>query len=83
MAVERLTALGWGIVMFAIVIGLGLLVLTKFAASAGTGDANTAIVYIMGQLGSSGLAGWLPVIIVVVVAGLIFLLFGGSKKGGY
>lgn len=107
MAVEKLTGLAWGIIMFAVVIALGLLVLAGFKTSAATcataytynstlekclnstgGDATdptnaawSGVDYVGTQLGSTGLAGWLPVIIVVVVAGLIFLLFG--KGGNY
>jgi hypothetical protein len=33
-------------------------------------------------MGTSGLAGWIPVIIVVLVAGLIMALFGGKGKEG-
>jgi len=108
MAVERLTAIGWGLVMFGIVIGLGVTVLQRFGdvvvicsdvgapswnataqqcqnltngtiGSAG-GSAYTGISYVTTQMGSSGLAGWIPVIIVVVIAGLIFAYFGMKGK---
>lgn len=103
MAVERLTAVGWGLVTFGIIIGIGLVVLTKFgdtivtcasdktwntttqlcmnatANASGSGGGYTTISSVVTQLGSTGLAGWLPVIIVVIVAGLILAMFGGKK----
>lgn len=80
MVVDRLTAIGWGLVTFAIILGLGLTVMTKFGAAVGAGTANTTIDYVMTQLGSSGLAGWIPVIIVIVIAGLVLAVFAGGKK---
>jgi hypothetical protein len=105
MAVEQLTAIGWGLTMFAIIVGLGLVVLTKLGstvAACGTGytfntfnntcqnasgysvdPANTAwttVNYVATQMGSTGLAGWIPVIIVVLIAGLVLALLGGKKN---
>lgn len=76
--IGALTATGWALVMFGIIVGLGLLVLGQFSAVSGGGIANSTIQAIMGYLGTSsgGLSSWIPVIIVVVVAGLIFTLFG-------
>jgi len=79
MAVEQLTAIGWGLVMFGVIIGLGVTVLSKFGDTVG-GGANTTIQYVITQMGSAGLAGWIPVIIVVVIAGLIFAYFGMKGK---
>ena len=79
MAVERLTAIGWGLTMFAIIVGIGLVVLSKLGDTVG-GTANTTIQYVMTQMGSTGLAGWIPVVIVVLIAGLVLALFGGGKK---
>lgn len=78
MAVEQLTAIGWGLTMFAIIVGIGLVVLAKLGDTVG-GTANTTIQYVMTQLGSTGLAGWIPVVIVVLIAGLVLALFGGKK----
>jgi len=82
MAVERLTAIGWGLVTFGILIGLGIVVLDKLSANVG-GTANTTIQYVMTQLGSTGLAGWIPVVIVVLIAGLILVMFGGGRGKSY
>lgn len=79
MAVNQLTAIGWGLVMFGVIIGLGVTVLAKFGETVG-GAANTTIQYVITQMGSTGLAGWIPLIIVVVVAGLIFAYFGMKGK---
>ena len=79
MAVERLTAIGWGLVMFGIIVGIGVVVLQKFSEQT-SGTANTTIQYVITQMSSSGLTGWLPVIIVVLIAGLILALFGGKGK---
>ena len=77
---EQLTALGYGIVVFAIVLGIGTIVLQNFGTAAG-GTANVTAVYLMGQLGSSGLAGWTPAIIAIAV-GLLFLGAFMIGKGG-
>lgn len=79
MAIEQLTAIGWGLVTFGIILGLGLVVLQKFGDVAGAGTANTTIQYIMTQMGSTGLAGYIPLIIIIVIAGLIFAYFGKGK----
>lgn len=79
MAVERLTAVGWGLVMFGIIVGIGVVVLSKLGDTVG-GSANTTVQYVITQMGSTGLTGWLPVIIVVVIAGLILAMFGGKGK---
>lgn len=77
---DKITALGYGIVVFAIVIGVGSVVLTNLGNAVG-GTANTTVVYLLGQLGSSGLAGWTPAIIAVAV-GLLFLGAFLVGKGG-
>ncbi len=109
MAMESIQALGIGIVGFALIIGVGAVVLQKFgdsvasctsgftynssaencynstnssdtASAAGTAYTNT--VYLEGQLGSTGLAGWVPAIIAISV-GMLFLgyfLMRGNKR---
>ena len=106
---DTVTALGYGVITFAIVIGVGLLVLDRFATSvaecptgyayntngsdtftdnaccltggtdcSSTGNYSAASegsqsnVYMMGQIGEDGLAGWTPAIIALVV-GMLFL----------
>ena len=68
---DKLTALGYGIVVFAIIIGVGSIVLTNFGNATG-GTANTTVQYLLTQLGTTGLAGWTPAVIAVSV-GLLFL----------
>jgi hypothetical protein len=48
-------------------------------AETGGGESFGTIWYTMTQLGSSGLAGWIPVVIVILIAGLVFLMFGNKK----
>ena len=79
---ENLQALGWGLVGFAIVIGIGSVVLDKFGNAVG-GTANTTIQYLLTQLGSSGLAGWTPAIIAISVGMLImgaFMIGRGGRR---
>lgn len=66
-----LTGLGYGLVVFAIIIGVGSVILFNFGNATG-GDANTTVQYLLGQLGQNGLAGWTPAIIAISV-GLLFL----------
>lgn len=76
-----LQALGLGLVVFAIIIGVGSVVLFNFGNATG-GSANTNVQYLLGQLGQSGLAGWTPAIIAISV-GLLFLgafLFKGGRR---
>jgi len=78
---ENLTGLGYGIIVFAILIGVGSIVLFNFGNASG-GTANANVQYMLGQLGQSGLAGWTPAIIAISV-GLLFLgafMVGGAGK---
>ena len=78
---DNLSALGYGLVTFANIIGVGTVVLQKFGDSVG-GTANTTVSYLNTQLGTSGLAGWTPAIIALSVGMLflgIFLTRGGRK----
>jgi len=77
---DRLTALGYGVVVFAIIIGVGSIVLTNFGNAVG-GTSNTTVQYLLTQLGTSGLAGWTPAVIAVAV-GLLFLGAFMVGKGG-
>ncbi len=74
-----LTGLAMGIVIFAITIGVGVVVLTKFGNSVG-GGANTTVNALITDLGTGGLAGWTGAIIALAV-GLLFIgaLMGKSK----
>lgn len=66
-----LTGLGYGLVVFAIIIGVGSVVLYNFGNATG-GTANVTTTYLLGQLGQNGLAGWTPAIIAISV-GIMFL----------
>lgn len=77
---QDLQGLGYGIIIFAVIIGVGSVILFNFGNAVG-GTANTTTQYLLTQLGSSGLAGWTPAIIAVSV-GLLFLgaFLGGKGK---
>ena len=68
---DNLSNLGYGLVTFAIIIGVGSVILYNFGNATG-GTANTTVQYMLGQLGTSGLAGWTPAIIAFSV-GMLFL----------
>lgn len=81
---DNLIGLGYGIIVFAVLIGVGSVVLFNFGNSTG-GTANTNVQYMLTQLGSGGLAGWTPAIIAISV-GLLFLgafMIGKGRKGRY
>lgn len=78
---NNLQALGLGIIGFAIIVGVGVVILDQFGNAVG-GTANTTVQYLNTQLGSSGLAGWTPAIIAISVGMLflgVFLTRGGRK----
>jgi len=68
---NALTGLALGVVIFAVIIGVGSIVLQNFGNAVG-GTANTTSVYLLGQLGQSGLAGWAPSVIALAI-GLLFI----------
>ena len=81
MTFDNLQALGMGIIGFAIIVGVGVVVLEKFGNAVG-GTANETVAYLNTQLGQSGLAGWTPAIIAISV-GMLFLgyfLVRGGKR---
>jgi len=87
---DNLVALGWGMVTFAIVIGIGTFVLSKFSTSLGLLDNNNdssveglnhTTNYLKTQLGTSGLAGWAPAIVAFAVGMLFLGAFMIGKKG--
>jgi len=97
---DNLSGLGYGLVTFAIIIGVGSIVLYNFGGTQGcqnsaypnwdsatnvcyegTNVSNstspesasyTNVNYLLGQMGTSGLAGWTPAIIAFSV-GMLFL----------
>ena len=71
-----LTGLALGIVIFAITIGVGVVVLQEFGDAVG-GSANVTTAALQTELGTSGLAGWTAAIIALSVG----LLFIGALMG--
>ena len=80
--VQWLVGLGYGLVAFGVLVGVGLTVLANLGTSVG-GTANTTIQTIMGYLGTGtgGLVNWLPVIIAMVIGGFALNFFVGGKSG--
>lgn len=80
--ISALTGLGYGIIGLAVMIGIGIVILTQLGNNVG-GTANTTVNTIAGYLGTSngGLASWVPIVIVLVI-GLLFLGAFVQKKGG-
>ncbi len=74
-----LQGIGYGIVALAILVVVGLVVLDKLGNATG-GTANQTAEYLAGQLGSSGLSGWVPAIIAVAVGALFLSYFMGKKR---
>jgi predicted anti-sigma-YlaC factor YlaD len=76
---DNLSGLGYGLVSFAIILGVGSIILYNFGNAVG-GTANTTVQYLLTQLGTTGLAGWTPAIIAFSV-GMLFLGAFFIKKG--
>jgi hypothetical protein len=76
---DQLSALAWGIVAFAVIVGVGTLVLVKFSGAIGS-EGNDTTDYLTTQLGTQGLAGWAPALIAVAIGALILGLFMGKKR---
>jgi len=82
--IDNLVSVGYGIVVLGILIGVGSVVLFELGDATG-GVANTNTDYILTQIGSGGLAGWVPAIIAISI-GLLFLgafMIKGGGKGRY
>jgi len=76
---NNLQALGLGIIGFAIIIGVGVVILDQFGNAVG-GTANTTVQYLNTELGEGGLAGWTPAIVAISV-GMLFLGVFLTKSG--
>jgi hypothetical protein len=76
---DVLQGIGYGIVGLAILVVVGIVVLQKLGTATG-GDANTTAVYLAGQLGETGLSGWVPAIIAVAVGALFLAYFVGKRR---
>ena len=121
MAFENLQTLAIGVIGFAIIIGVGVIVLQNLGGTLGTcpsvggnlsvwnssagncgltdgavgattqngtlidpdGDAFTNIDYMETQLGTTGLAGWTPAVIALVIGMSFLSYFLVRKKKGY
>ena len=78
---QIITGIAYGLVVFAILIGVGMVVLYNFGNSVG-GTPNTTLNTLSGYLGTSsgGLVTWVPAIIALVI-GIAFIgMFMGKKK---
>ena len=70
-----------GIVNFAFVLGLGLIMLGKFTTVSGiTTSANTTVTAIISSLGD--FADWIGIIILVIV-GVLLMAKWNKSKGGF
>jgi len=78
--INNIQMLGYGIIGLAIVIGAGSVVLDKFG-NAVDGTSNTTVQYLLTQLGTTGLAGWIPAIIAFVIGMLFLGYFMTTGKG--
>ena len=76
---DVLQGIGYGIVALAILVVVGIVVITKLGDATG-GSANTTATYLGTQLGSTGLAGWVPAIIAVAVGALFLSYFMGKRR---
>jgi len=78
--INILTGIALGIVIFAITIGVGLVVLGKFGDSVG-GTANTTIQTLMGSTNGLGaLVTWVGAIIALLVGVAFIAMLMGKKK---
>ena len=75
---NALIALGLGIVVFALIVGVGVVVLQNFGNATG-GTANTTTQTMIGYL-SNNLVTWIPAIIALGV-GLLFIGALMGRKG--
>lgn len=78
-----LVGIAYSIVALLILVALGITISDKLGNSVG-GTANDSIQYGITQLGETGLLGWLPAIIALMI-GMFFLAYfmGRKGKGGY
>jgi hypothetical protein len=76
---DVLQGIGYGIVAFGVLIVVGLVVMEKLGEATG-GTTNTTAVYLGTQLGSSGLAGWIPAVIAVAIGALFLSYFMGKRR---
>lgn len=75
---QNLTVIAYGIVGFAVLVTVGIVVIDKLGQATG-GTSNTTAQSIIGYMGTSGLAGWIPAVIAVAIGVLFIALFSGKK----
>jgi Na+/H+ antiporter NhaC len=76
---DVLQSIGYGIVALAVLVVVGLVVLSRLGEATG-GEANETASYLSEQLGSSGLSGWVPAVIAVAIGALFLSYFMGRKR---
>jgi hypothetical protein len=76
---DVLQGIGYGIVALTIIVVIGSVVISKLGEATG-GSANTTAQYLLLQLGSTGLSGWVPAIIAVAVGALFLSYFMGKRR---
>ena len=76
---DVLQGIGYGIVALAIIVVVGIVVLTKLGEATG-GSANTTANYLADQLGSTGLSGWVPAVIAVAIGALFLSYFMARRR---
>jgi len=73
------------IVVFVVVVVAGALILAQFGSNssvtADTGPNNASYVVTQGKAGLGQLMGWLPLIIIIVIAVMILGYFGLQSRG--
>ena len=69
-----------GIVLIGLVVGVGLLVLSEFQNASTSSAVNTSLTTTVTAVG--GVANWLSIIVIVVIASVIIGLFGMRGFGG-
>lgn len=81
----NLTGLAMSIVVLVVVVSAGALILANFASNpVVTADPNATATVMAGQTGLSQLIGWVPLLIIIIIAVIILGYFGlrMSQGGG-
>jgi len=78
---NALISLGLGIIVFALIVGVGVVVLSNFGDAVGAGVGNDTVQTVMGYI-QDNLITWIPAIIALGV-GLLFIGALMGRKGKY
>lgn len=76
--IQVLSAIGYGIVGFAVLAVVGLVVIESLGNAVG-GTANDTAQTVMGYI-TDNLVSWIPAIIAIAIGGLMLAYFGGKKS---